>query len=141
MAISDLYGTGAHLRNMGHFAALVSLASVDGAINQHEKMLLNKLADKLDISEEEYQKILEKPSDYPIHPNNTYVGRLERIHDLFSIIYSDRKVDRDEIALLRKYAIAVGFSSDVAEKIIKRSIQIFNGTLDFDDYHYLIERS
>jgi hypothetical protein len=85
-------------------------------------------------------RILEKPTDYPIHPNNTYEGRLERLHDLFTIIYSDAQVDEDEMRLLKKYAIAIGFSSQVADQLIKRSVQIFSGKLSYDDYQMLIER-
>lgn len=140
MSISDLYGSGEHLRNLGHFAALVSLATVNGEINKHEQKVLERFAHKLDISEEEYNRILEKPTDYPIHPNNSYEGRLERIHDLFTIIYSDQSVDKDEINLLKKYAIAIGFSSTVADSIIKRSIQIFSGQVSFDDYQYLVDK-
>lgn len=141
MAISDLYGSGEHLRNLGHFAAIVSLATVNGEVNKHEQAVLERFARKMDISEEEYTKILEKPTDYPIHPNNTYEGRLERLHDLFTIIYSDAQVDEDEMRLLKKYAIAIGFSSAVADKLIKRSMQIFSGKLSYDDYHLLIDRN
>lgn len=140
MAISDLYHTGEHLRNLGHFAALVSLATVNGEINKQEKEVLKRFAHKLNITEEEYVKIIEKPTTYPIHPNNTYEGRLERLHDLFTIIYSDAEVDQDEIALLRKYAIAIGFSATTAEMLIKRSIQIFSGKISYDDYQCLIDR-
>lgn len=129
MSIKDLYGTGEHLRNLGHFAALVSLATVNGEINEHEKPALERFAYKLNISEDEYEKVLEKPTNYPIHPNNTYEGRLERLHDLFTIIYSDAEVDRDEINLLKKYAIAIGFSPTASEKLIKRSVEIFEARL------------
>ncbi len=140
MAISDLYGSGEHLRNLGHFAAIVSLATVNGELNKHEQAMLERFARKLDISEEEYTRILEKPTDYPIHPNNTYEKRLERLHDLFTIIYSDAHVDENEMRLLKKYAIAIGFSSTVADQLIKRSVQIFSGKLSYDDYQLLIER-
>ncbi|MCM4161151.1 TerB family tellurite resistance protein [Antarcticibacterium flavum] len=140
MAISDLYGSGEHLRNLGHFAAIVSLATVNGELNKHEQAMLERFARKLDISEEEYTRILEKPTDYPIHPNNTYEGRLERLHDLFTIIYSDANVDEFEMKLLKKYAIAIGFSSTVADRLIKRSVQIFSGKLSYDDYQLLIDR-
>jgi hypothetical protein len=55
MAISDLYGSGEHLRNLGHFAAIVSLATVNGELNKHEQAMLERFARKLDISEEEYK--------------------------------------------------------------------------------------
>ncbi len=140
MAISDLYGSGEHLRNLGHFAAIVSLATVNGELNKHEQAMLERFARKLDITEDEYSRILEKPTDYPIHPNNTYEGRLERLHDLFTIIYSDAQVDEYEMRLLKKYAIGIGFSSTVADHLIKRSVEIFSGKLSYDDYQLLIDR-
>lgn len=141
MSISDLYGTGEHLSNLGHFAAIVSLAAVNGKINNEEQEVLERFSRKLDINEEEFERILEHPGNYPIHPNHTYEERLERLHDLFTIIYSDKEVDQKEITLLKKYAIALGFSSATSEAIIKKSIQIFSGRIDFDDFKYLLDRN
>ena len=40
MSFSDLFGSGEHLRNLGHFSAIVHLASVDGEINELEGVQL-----------------------------------------------------------------------------------------------------
>ena len=58
MSFSDLFGSGEHLRNFSHFAAIVNLAAVDGAINKAEENLLRRFARKLDITESEYKKVL-----------------------------------------------------------------------------------
>ena len=65
MSFSDLFGTGEHLRNLGHFAAIVNLAAVDGAINEREEEQLRRFAAKLDIHEEEYSKVLKNPTAFP----------------------------------------------------------------------------
>lgn len=140
MSFSDLFGTGEHLRNLGHFASIVNLAAVDGEINKHEEEQLKRFAAKLDIEEEEYSKVLKNPTAFPIHPNNSVQGRLERLHDLFKIIFADHMIDEEEEDLLKKYAIGLGFSSDVSERIIERSIQIFSGQISFDDYYYLLNK-
>lgn len=140
MSFSDLFGTGEHLRNLGHFASIVNLAAVDGEINEHEEAQLKRFAAKLDIHEEEYTKVLKNPTAFPIHPNNSVQGRLERLHDLFKIIFADHMIDEEEEELLKKYAIGLGFSSEVSEGIIKRSIQIFSGQISFDDYYYLLNK-
>lgn len=140
MSFSDLFGTGEHLRNLGHFASIVNLAAVDGEINEHEEAQLKRFAAKLDIQEEEYSKVLKNPTAFPIHPNNSVQGRLERLHDLFKIIFADHMIDEEEEELLKKYAIGLGFSSEVSEGIIKRSIQIFSGQISFDDYYYLLNK-
>lgn len=140
MSISDIYGSGEHLRNLGHFASIVHLASVDGTINAEEQIVLERFARKLNISEEEFEKVLENPAVFPIHPNNTYQGRLERLYDLFTIIFSDHHIDDEEIYLLKRYVIGIGFSPVLAESVIKRSIQIFSGKLNFEDYQYLVDK-
>lgn len=140
MSFSDLFGTGEHLRNLGHFAAIVNLAAVDGEINEKEEAQLRRFANKLDIGEEEYTKVLKHPTAFPIHPNNSVQGRLERLHDLFKIIFSDHEIDKEEEELLKKYAIGLGFSPLVSEGIIKRSIEIFSGRISFEDYAYLLNK-
>lgn len=140
MSFSDLFGTGEHLRNLGHFAAIVNLAGADGKINEQEETQLRCFAIKLGIDEEEYSKVLKNPTAFPIHPNNSVEGRLERLHDLLKIIYADHEIDEEEVYLLKKYAIGIGFSEEVSEGIIKRSIQIFSGQIDFDDYVYLLNK-
>lgn len=139
MSFSDLFGTGEHLRNLGHFAAIVNLAAADGPINAKEEAQLKRFAIKLDINPEEYMKVLKNPHSFPIHPNNSIEGRLERLYDLFRIIYADNEVDKEEEELLKKYALGLGFSEKISEDIIKRSMQIFSG-MSFDDYRYLLNR-
>ncbi|MCM4156365.1 TerB family tellurite resistance protein [Gramella sp. AN32] len=140
MSFSDLFGSGEHLRNLSHFASIVNLASIDGDINEHEELLLQRFARKLDISESEYAKILENPKAFPITGYNSVEKRLERLHDLFRIIFADHNIDDEEAELIKRYSIGLGFSSQASEGIIKRSIQIFQGQLNFEDYRYLLEK-
>ena len=139
MSFSDLFGTGEHLGNLGHFASIVNLAAADGTINKEEEAQLKRFARKLGIGEEEYSKVLERPNAFPIQPNNSAEERLERLYDLFRIIYSDHEVEKEEEELLRKYAIGLGFSEKTSQDIIKRSMQIFGG-MSFEDYRYLLNR-
>lgn len=140
MSFSDLFGSGEHLRNLSHFASIVNLAAVDGEINKEEEQLLNRFARKLDISEEEYEKVIENPKAFPLSSYNSIERRLERLHDLFRIIFADHEIDNEETELIKRYAIGLGFSSQASEGIIKRSIQIFTGQINFEDYRYLLEK-
>jgi uncharacterized tellurite resistance protein B-like protein len=140
MSFTDLFESGEHSRNVGHFASIVSMAAVDGALNSEEEKLLARFARKLDINEDEYAEILENPSKYPINPPNDADRRLERMHDLFEIIFADHEIDDHERFLLEKYAIGLGYTAELAQKLIKRSIQIYDGGLDMEDYRYLLNR-
>ncbi|MDO1502587.1 hypothetical protein Q2T40_20875 [Winogradskyella maritima] len=55
------------------------------------------------------------------------------------LFFSDHLIDDEEMVLLKKYAIGLGFSGDKADKIIEKSVAIFSGRIDFDDYIYLMK--
>ena len=118
----------------------MSLAAIDGEVNPKEKDLLDRFARKLDITDVEYAEVLSSNNKYPINPPNTSEERLERLFDLFRIVYADHEIEEEEMILINKYAIGLGYSSEAASKLIKRSIQIFGGRLDFDDYVYLVKK-
>lgn len=140
MSFTDLFESGEHSRNLGHFAAIANIASVDGAINPEEEKMLKRFARKLDIEEDEYAAVLKNPSKYPINPPNDSERRLERIHDLFQMIFVDHDIDDHERFLIEKYAIGLGYTSEIAQDLIKRSVAIYSGGLSLEDYRYLLNR-
>lgn len=140
MSFSDLFGSGEHQRNLTHFSAIVNLAAIDGEINSEEKAVLKSLARKLDINKEDYKKAIAHPNSFPVNPPNTSEQRLERLYDLLTVIFADHVMDPQEGFLLKKYAVALGFSSETSNAIIKRSIEILSGRISFDDYLYLLNR-
>lgn len=140
MSFVDLYDNSAHRKNLAHFAAIASLAAVDGEINPEEVELLNRFAQKLDITELEYEEVMKKPTNYPIDPPTSSERRLERLFDLFRMIFVDHMIDEDELALIKKYAIGLGYNTETAKKIIARSIDIFQGRISYEDYVYLLKK-
>jgi len=140
MSFNDLFDSGTHKRNLGHFAAITTLAAVDGVINAEEQAMLERFARKLDVDETEFKEILQTPGKHPINPPNTKELRLERLYDLFKIIYADHFMEAQEKSLVSKYAIGLGFSAEKAEEIIAKSIKIFGGQIAFEDYVDLLEK-
>ncbi|MDF4201782.1 TerB family tellurite resistance protein [Maribacter sp. SA7] len=140
MSFADLYSSGEHRRNLAHFAALATLASIDGEISTEEKKLLDRFARKLDITESEYKEVFKKENKYPIDSTPDSEKRLERLYDLFRIVYSDHEIDDEERLLIKKYAIGLGFTGEKADKVIERSVAIFGGKFDFEDYLYLLKK-
>ena len=116
------------------------MASIDGELNPEEEKMLKRFARKLDIDEDEYTAVLKNPGKYPINPPNSSERRLERIHDLFQIIFADHEIDDHERFLIEKYAIGLGYTAEIAQDLIKRSIAIYSGGLSFEDYRYLLNR-
>lgn len=87
-----------------------------------------------------YVKTQKNPEQHPILPNNSFEIRLELLFDLFKIIYADNRIEPKEKSLILKYAIGLGFNSVKAEVIIEKSILIFEGKLDFEEYSSLIKK-
>lgn len=139
MSFIDLYGNPEHRKNVAHFAALATLAASDGHISEEEKIMLDNFARKLEISEKEYKQVMKPENKFPIEPPVDSEKRLERLYDLFRMIFADHIIDEEEMVLLKKYAIGLGFSGDSADKVIERSVAIFSGKIDFDDYLYLLK--
>ncbi|MBC2838519.1 TerB family tellurite resistance protein [Robiginitalea sp. SC105] len=140
MPILDLYNHSEKRRNLAHFAAIASLAAVDGAVNPSEKEILDRFANKLNITDAEYKEVMKKENKYPIEAPFEMEKRYERLFDFFRIIFSDHDIDEEERDLVRKYAIGIGFSSKKAEEVLNRSIEIFRGRIPFEDYLMLIEK-
>jgi len=140
MSIGDLYQSGEHRKNVAHFAAIVNLASVDGVINLQEEETVKKYAKKLGISSSEYDLVIENPSKYPINPPANAERRMERIFDLFKIVYADNAIVDEECSLLEKYAVGLGYTSEQWGVLVKKSTKLFNGNIDFEDYRYIMDR-
>ena len=140
MPILDLYENGGHKKNLAHFATLASLAARDGEVGEQEKAVLDKFAFRLNITEAEYKEIMKKENKYPIETPHSGEKRFRRLYEFFQIIFADNLIDDDELRMIKKYAIGLGFPSKTSNEIIEKSIAIFTGNIPFDDYHMLMTK-
>jgi hypothetical protein len=140
MSFSSLFESGESARNKSHFATLVALAKSSG-IKAEETVQLLRFKQVLDISDSVYEDILKDPHSYPVTPPNSSEERIQWLHDLFKIVFADHKMDESEHMLLRKYATALGYNDADAEYLVERSIEIFNGHLNLEDYRHLLNKN
>ena len=109
-SISQLFETGEQSRQKGHFRNLVLLARVDGTISQKERQLLNRVARRLSLTEEQVAEIIDNPLDYPAIPPATREERYERFIQLIQLLIADGHSDREEEKLVRKLGVELGFT-------------------------------
>ncbi len=140
MSFSSLFESGESARNKSHFAMLVTLAKSSG-LKPEETTQLMRFKQVLDISDSDYEDILKNPQAYPVTPPNTSEERIQWLHDLFKIVFADHVMDEPEHKLLRKYATALGYTDADAEYLVERSIEIFNGHLNLEDYRHLLNKN
>ena len=141
MAISDLYPTGLHDQNIGHFATIVRLSLLDNKIDSDELLLLKRLAKRLDISKAEFKEILKNPSDYPVNPPVSYNERIERLYDLTKMMFIDKNPTIDKTSIMDRIAIGLGFPIENARDIVKEAIKFFVKEPDIEDFKRVIKKA
>jgi hypothetical protein len=139
MSISDLYPTGLHEQNLGHFASIVKLALYDDKIDSKEKLLLERLAIRLDISTSEFEEILKNPSKYPISSPVSYDERLEHLYDLTKMLFLDKNPTIDKTSTMDRIAVGLGFPAEHARIIVKEAIKFFMQEPDMEDFKKAIK--
>ncbi len=134
MSISDLFDSGFQKRNKDHFAAIVRVAMSDGVITDEEKAFLDRLARRLEISDEDYKEILKDYNTHPINPPTSYDIRLERLFDLARMVYADSIKGDDQVVLLEKLSIGLGFRSENAKYVVDKALNLVDNGVDVDTF-------
>ena len=136
MSFSDLFDNEFKSRNKGHFSAIVRVALSDGDLTEEERAFLDKLAIRLEISQAEYEEILENPSKYPINPPHLHVQRLDRLYDLSRMVYADHVLGPKQKAILTRFALALGFKPSNVSYILDKALSLVILKVDLDTFIY-----
>lgn len=134
MSFSDLFDSEFKQRNKGHFSAIVRVALADEKFAPEEKLFLDKLAVRLEISPAEYEEILENPLKYPINPPYLYEQRLERLFDLARMVHVDHHLGDKQELLLRKIGVALGFNTENIDYIVNKALKLVDRKVDSDTF-------
>lgn len=134
MSISDLYDSGFRQRNGDHFAAIVRLAMDDGVITEAEQTFIFQLARNLMISKEEYKQILKDYKSHPINPPVSFNHRIERLYDLARMVHVDHIDDHEEVRLLTKMAIGLGFSTVNVDYVVDKALALVRENVDLEEF-------
>lgn len=139
MSISELFDNEFKQRNKGHFSAIARVALADGKITQEEKLFLDKLAQNLEISEAEYQEIIDNPLKFEINPPYLRTERLERLYDLARMVHVDHHLGDKQDKLLRKLSLALGFTPENVNYIVDKALLLVDKKAGLDTFIYEIE--
>ncbi len=134
MSFSNLFDSGFRKRNQDHFAAIVRVAMSDGEIKVKEKLFLDKLARNLEISEADYERILEEYDQHPINPPITYEGRIDRLFDLARMVYADEEIGERQQPLLERLAIGLGFTPSNVKYVVAKALELVTYEVDHDTF-------
>ncbi|MXN91236.1 TerB family tellurite resistance protein [Flavobacterium sp. Sd200] len=136
MSISDLFDSGFKERNKGHFASIVRVAMENNHLSEEERHFIDKLAKRLEISEDEYKEVLANPYKFPINPPHLYVQRLERLYDLSRMVYADHVLGPRQKEILTRFALALGFTPGNVAYIVDKALSLLVLNVDSDTFVY-----
>ncbi|MEO9892365.1 TerB family tellurite resistance protein [Aurantibacter sp.] len=134
MSISDLFDSGFRKRNQDHFAAIVRVAMSDGVITEDERAFLDRLARKLDVSEDDYAKILKDYASHPINPPTSYDRRLERLFDLTRMVYADHELGEKQVSMLERMGVGLGFNPINVSYVVDKALKLVSAGVDEDNF-------
>ncbi|NMH87361.1 tellurite resistance TerB family protein [Flavivirga algicola] len=139
MSFSNLFDSGFKKRNESHFAAIVRIAMDDGIITDEEQAFLDRLAQRLEISEGNYKTILKNYQSHPINPPVSYDTRLERLYDLVRMVHVDTIKGDPEFTLLKKIGVGLGFHSENVKYIVDKALVLVSNDVDLDTFIHEIK--
>jgi hypothetical protein len=115
-SIAHLFESGEQARQKGHFRNLVLLARVDGVVSPLENQLLQRVARRLSLTDEQVADICANPTEYPAFPPVNREERYERFIQLIQLLVVDGISDKKEEAMVRSLGVELGFSVEKIEE-------------------------
>jgi len=132
MSIADFFESGEMKEHKGAFRNLVMIARADGVVSAAEEKMLERMARRLDLSEDQVNEILAHPEQYPIMPPHNTQERRERMVDLVRMLMADGEFDAHEMEVLVQCAVGLGYESDEVPHMVNRIRYYLNEGLNRD---------
>ena len=120
MSFTDLFESGEKKEHKGAFRNLVMMAKSDGEFSPEEEAFLAKMAKKLDLNEQDVEEVRSNPEKYPIHPPHDKEDRHSRMINMVAMAVSDHEIDQEEINILNRLAIGLGYKEQQASELTNR---------------------
>ena len=120
MSLTKLFESGEMKEYKGAFRNLVMIARADGIVNHVEMQMLQRMAKKLHLRDDQVKDILESPEKYPMNPPINMQERRERLIDLVMMVMVDGEIDSKEMKALHSCAIGLGFHESDIPHLVSR---------------------
>ena len=109
MSLSDF--TTDHGRTIAkqHYLNLIEVFRMNGKTSQAEYDLLKKEGVKFGLTDPEIERLIHQSHHEPYHAPYSLEDKFEQLYNVAEMVLADENVTDDEIRLLRRFAIEVGF--------------------------------
>ncbi len=104
--------------NQSLISDLIVLALADDKITQSEYDFILRLANRMEMSQEEVEKLFVKP--LPSKPIFTELERLTHFHKLVLLMNVDRETHEKEIIVIKNFGLKMGIRAEVIDQVLAR---------------------
>jgi len=130
MNFSDFITNHGKRVNKQAFVHLLQVACTDKKITYEEFEFLHKKGQKFGLTDPEIDHLIEAERDHHYHQPYSLHEKFEHFYMVAELIVADDVVDENELKILRKFAIEVGFSYDRIDDLIKL---VIDGVINNED--------
>ena len=106
-----------HGRTIGkqHYLNLIEVFRINGKTSPAEYELLKKEGVKFGLTDEEIERLIHQPSPQAYYAPYSLEDKFNQLYNVAEMVLADENVTDDEIRLLRRFAIEVGFDDRAIE--------------------------
>ena len=119
-------------------AVLVKMAKVDGQVSGSEKMFLNLMARKLNISLSDFDEIFKDAEKYNYIPPTNQEERFIMFYRVIQMMKMDLSVDLEEIKFCKELGQKLSIHLDKIDEIIKLSIMKNKEVVGYEEVKKLL---
>lgn len=101
-----------------HFLQLIQVASADGVVDKSELELLHRMGKNLGLTEPEIDNLLQSKDSKIYTPPYELEKRFHQLYDVVAMTLADGMVFKNEMQMIKKFAVASGFNDNDSEHII-----------------------
>jgi len=141
MGIIDAYENAEFKNRISVLATLIKLSLADGVLDENEMKIIEKVAREYGLLDrDDLQSIIKNYEKYSLEPTYDYDERIEQLYYLTKIIYADGRIDKNELKILKKAIVALGFPPKNVDDIYETAIGLIVDEADLDQFMAKIKK-
>jgi uncharacterized tellurite resistance protein B-like protein len=133
MSILEHFDHSGRKQDKEHFSHLIQIALADGKIDDPELQLLYRSGNKLGLTREEIDNLLEQGKKSAYIPPYELSKRFEQVYDMVKMVYADGQIKNTEMRMATVLAIKSGFSEDEIPYLLSLLINGIRNNEDVED--------
>ena len=133
MSYADALLGGDHAKAKSHVRNLIRIAGADGNIDDQEMKLLIRIARKFELSREDVDDIMKNIDSIGFTPPANKEDRNLQLYNLGRMVMADGVKDDSEIGKINRFAIGLGYKSEIVEDLVDKVIGMIEAGSSSED--------